>query len=113
VSPNVLEKKKHIAVAAEHAVSNARGISLVPAAIVGASYPYAPDIPGIWVRGPDTEGRYTVELHVVVESRATDESLLDESRRLRSMVWEEFRGRNLAEEINSVDIFVEDIDIAV
>lgn len=113
MSPNVLEEKKRIAVAAERAVLNTQGVSLVPAGIVGSSYPYTRDVPGVWVRGPDADGRYTVELHVSFVGRTTDESLLDRSKKLRSVVWEELRGRDLAGEVTSVDIFVEDVDIAV
>lgn len=113
VSPDVLEKKKHIALAAKYVVSQTRDMTLVPAAILGASYPYAPDVPGVWVRGPDGNGRYSVELHVAVESLAPGVSLIDESGRLRAAVWSELRARGIAQDVDSVDIFVEDIDIAV
>ena len=102
-----------MATGAETAVVGTRGISLVPAAIVSASYPRMPEVPGVWVRGPDAAGRYSVELHVAIKTSSTKNNLLVDAENLRSMVWAEFRRRELAEKVERVDVVVEDIDIAV
>ena len=105
--------KRHLAIGAETAVVGTRGITLVPTAIASASYPRTPDVPGVWVRGPDAAGRYSVELHIAIKASATSENLLVDSDNLRSLVWAEFRRRELAENVERVDIVVENIDIAV
>lgn len=113
MSPSMLEMKRHLAITAENSVSGTTGVALVPAAVISASYPHTPDVPGVWVRGPDSNGRYSIELHVSINVSATSENLLVDSAKLRSLVWAEFRSSELAAEVERVDVIVEDIDLAV
>jgi len=109
VPPDVLKEKKLIALAVEFVAEKTRGVSLMHVNTVGASYPYSPDVPGVSVFGPDRDGRFTVNVHIAVAATRIPEV----ADRLRSEIWKEFKERDMADRIKSIDIYVEDLMMAV
>lgn len=109
VSPNILQDKKLIAMAVEFAVDKVKGVSLTRARAVGESYPYSPDVPGVWVRGPDGGGRYSVDVYVTLALAGS--TIPEMANIFRSQIWNELRepGINIADRVTSVDIYVEDL----
>ncbi|MHB8842529.1 MAG: hypothetical protein ACYC56_12220 [Candidatus Aquicultor sp.] len=113
MSPNILEDKKQIALAVKAAVDTMKGVSLTRARAVGESYPYSPDVPGVWVRGPDREGRYSVDVYMAVALAGS--TIPEMADMLRAEIWKQLRepGINMADRVTSVDIYVEDLVLAV
>lgn len=107
--PNILREKKLIAKAVEYVVDKMKGVSLVRTLATGISYPYSLDVPGVGVFGPDGEGHYTVSVSISVAAMRIPEA----ADKLRSEIWNEFQARGLADRIESIDISVEDLMMAV
>lgn len=118
MSPDIFSDRKLISRAVELAVEKTKGVSLTKIRTVGDSYPYRPDVPGVWVRGPDREGRYAVDVHVVLAVAGI--TIPEMADKLRAKIWEQLRGEqlheqgiNMADRVTSIDIYVEDLVIAV
>ncbi|PIW21274.1 MAG: hypothetical protein COW32_10700 [Candidatus Aquicultor secundus] len=113
VSLNIFQDKKLIALAVESAVDKMKGVLLTRVRAVGESYPYSPDVPGVWVHGPDREGRYTVDIYVALAVSGT--TIPEMANRLRAEIWEQLHkeGIDMADRVTSVDIYVEDLVLAV
>ncbi len=109
MSPDILTEKKQIALAVEYAVDRTKGVSLVQKRLFGASYPYSPDVPGVWVHGPDENHRYAIEISIAVAGMKIHEA----ADRLRTEVYRELHTRDYGDRVKSVDIRVEDLMMAV
>jgi len=108
VSHDIRQDKKLIALAVEYVVKNIEGVSLTPVRMVGISYPFEPDVPGVWVHGPDEEGRYEITAHISVAGKTIPDAVGD----LRAEVWRELQDRNMANHVKRFDIVVEDLMMA-
>jgi len=108
VSHDIRQDKKLIALAIEYVIKNTKGASLMPVRTVGASYPFEPDVPGIWVHGPDEEGRYEVTAHISVAGRTIPDAVGE----LRAKVWRELQDRNMVNHVKRFDVVVEDLMVA-
>ncbi|HZD60505.1 MAG TPA: hypothetical protein VE439_08660 [Anaerolineae bacterium] len=109
VPPDILNEKKSIALAVEFVVDRVKGVSLIQANVVGASYPLTLGVPGVAVFGPDREGRFEADVHIAVAGMKIPEA----TDTLRSELWKEFRNRGIADRVKNVDIYVEDLMMAV
>lgn len=108
VSHDIRQDKKLIALAIEYVIKNIKGISLMPVRTVGISYPFEPDVPGVWVRGPDEKGRYEVVAHISVAGKTIPDAAGD----LRAKVWRELQDRNMMNRVKRFDLVVEDLMMA-
>jgi len=106
---DILDEKRRIALAIRSAVGKVKGVSLVQRPMVGASYPYNLDVPGVWVHGPDAKGRYGVIVSIIVSGMRISEA----ANKLRSEIWGELDRRGYAGHVTSIDIRVEDLIMAV
>jgi hypothetical protein len=106
VPPNILQEKRAVAEMVERAVGKTSDILLFDKAMVGKSYPFKQDVPGVWVSGPDTAGYYVIAASVVMLGLKNIPGAIND---LRSMVWDELTACNLAERVRSIDVTVEDL----
>jgi hypothetical protein len=109
VPSNALYEKKLIAEAVERGVKKSGGVTLLNISKVGRSYPFGRDVPGIWVSGPDEQGRYVVAMSVAVLGLMNIPAVISD---MRSIIWDEVAAENLAEFVRSIDITVEDLRMA-
>lgn len=109
MSLSTITQKKEIALAVETAVRKSKDVALAQTSKVGVSYPYAPDVPGVWVFGPDAEGRFVITVGIMV-ARVPIHAAAD---RLRVAILDELRVSGMADRIKSIDISVEDLMMAV
>lgn len=108
VSPSILEQKRDIALAAEAVVAKTGDVALTPSTRVGASYPIGPDVPGIWVYGPDPQGRFTITLSIAV----APVNIPSAAGKLRAEIGKELKRRDLASHVKAIDINVDDLMVA-
>lgn len=101
---DILSEKRTISLLTENAVGKVEGVSLVQESQIGISYPYRPDVPGVWVHGPDQNGSFTVSVNVVVKGISVPEA----AKKLRSEIMGELRSRNLINLVKEININVED-----
>lgn len=101
---DILSEKRLIANSTEFAMKSVKGTALVQKSLVGASYPYRPEVPGVWVQGPDQAGHYTVSVNISVAGM----SIPDAVNKLRLAIQSELRIKDLVNLVKAIDINVED-----
>jgi hypothetical protein len=103
---NALYEKKLIAEAVERGVGKSDSVALLDQTKVGRSYPFKLDVPGVWVSGPDPQGRYKIVMSVAVIGLINIPTVIDN---MRALIWDELMAKNLANLIERIDISVEDL----
>jgi hypothetical protein len=103
---NALYEKKLIAEAVERGVGKSDNVTLLDQTMVGRSYPFKMDVPGVWVNGPDQQGLYKVVMSVAVLGLINIRVVIDN---MRSIIWDELAAKNLANLVSRIDISVEDL----
>jgi hypothetical protein len=103
---NALYEKKLIAEAVERGVEKSDSVALLDQSKVGRSYPFKIDVPGVWVSGPDPQGRYEIVMSVVVLGLINIPTAIDN---MRALIWDELMSKNLADLVRKIDISIEDL----
>ncbi|MCL6472281.1 MAG: hypothetical protein K6T91_05650 [Firmicutes bacterium] len=101
---DILSEKRLISLLTKNAVEEVEGVSLVQESQTGPSYPYHPDVPGVWVHGPDQSASFAVSVNIVVMGISVPEA----AKRIRSAIMGELRSRNLINLVKEININVKD-----